>query len=100
MGYDTNALYLNSVMQDMPTGRYTRLQKEIELRPESAQLTGETAADWLALESERTGFSIRHQTNEREKRIDKLPVDGWCREPKKIAYQFLGCYSQGNPCTR
>ena len=55
------------------------------------------AAEWLTWESERTGHSIRHQVNGREKRIGKLPVDGWC-STTKTAYQYHGCYYHGHPC--
>ena len=99
VGYDANALYMWSLMQDMPMGWYTRRRVEKDFRPESAQLYGQTAAEWLTWESERTGFSIRHQINGREKRIGKHRVDGWCSETK-TAYQFHGCFFHGCPCTR
>ena len=54
------------------------------------------AIQWLTRESERTGLSIRHQANGREKRIGKLPVDGWCAQTH-TAYQFHGCYFHGCP---
>ena len=38
VGYDANALYLLSLMQDMPMGWYTRRWEENAFRPESAQL--------------------------------------------------------------
>ena len=38
VGYDANALYLWSLMQDMPMGWYTRRREENDFRPESAQL--------------------------------------------------------------
>ena len=99
VGYDANALYLWSLMQDMPMGWYTRRRFENDFRPESAQLYGQMASEWLTWESERTGLSIRHQTNGREKRIGKHRVDGWCSETKK-AYQFQGCFFHGCPCTQ
>ena len=99
VGYDANALYLWSLMQDMPTGWYTRRRFENDFRPESAQLYGQMASEWLTWESERTGLSIRHQTNGREKRIGKHRVDGWCSETK-TAYQFQGCFFHGCSCNR
>ena len=99
VGYDANALYLWSLMQDMPMGWYTRRREENDFRPESAQLYGQMAAEWLTWESERTGRVIRHQINGREKRIGKLLVDGWCSETK-TAYQYHGCFFHGHPCTR
>ena len=47
VGYDANALYLWALMQDMPTGWYTRRREQNAFRPESAQLYGQMAAEWL-----------------------------------------------------
>ena len=76
VGYDANALYLWAIMQDMPTGWYTRRREENKFRPQQAQPYGQMAIQWLTRESDRTGCTIRHQGNGREKRIGKLPVDG------------------------
>ena len=99
VGYDANALYLWSLIQDMPTGWYTRRREDNVFRPESTQLYGQMASEWLTWESERSGRVIRHQINSREKRIGKLLVDGWCSETK-TAYQYHGCFFHGHPCTR
>ena len=96
VGYDANALYLWAIMQDMPTGWYVRRREENGFRPQQAQPYGQMAIQWLTRESERTGLSIRHQANGREKRIGKLPVDGWCAQTH-TAYQFHGCYFHGCP---
>ena len=96
VGYDANALYLWALMQDMPTGWYVRRREENGFRPQQAQPYGQMAIQWLTRESERTGLSIRHQANGREKRIGKLPVDGWCAQTH-TAYQFHGCYFHGCP---
>ena len=96
VGYDANALYLWALMQDMPTGWYVRRREENGFRPQQAQPYGQMAIQWLTRESERTGLSIRHQANGREKRIGKLPVDGWCAETR-TAYQFHGCVWHGCP---
>ena len=95
-GYDANALYLWAIMQDMPTGWYMRRREENGFRPQQAQPYGQMAVQWLTWESHRTGYSIRHQANGREKRIGKLPVDGWCAETR-TAYQFHGCFWHGCP---
>ena len=95
-GYDANALYLWAIMQDMPTGWYTRRREENGFRPQQAQPYGQMAIQWLTRESDRTGCTIRHQGNGREKRIGKLPVDGWCAETR-TAYQFHGCFWLGCP---
>ena len=91
VGYDANALFLWSLMQDMPMGWYTRRREDNDFRPESAQLYGQMAAEWLTWESERSGGVIRHQINSREKRIGKLLVEGWCSETKTV-YQYNRCF--------
>ena len=96
VGYDANALYLWALMQDMPTGWYTRRREENKFRPQQAQPYGQMAAQWLTSVSFTTGHTIRHQSNGREKRVGKLLVDGWCAETR-TAYQFHGCYFHG--CT-
>ena len=80
VGYDANALYLWALMQDMPTGWYTRRGEERQFRPQQAQPFGQMAVQWLTWEAAKNGCAIRHQVNGREKRIGKLPVDGWCPE--------------------
>ena len=96
VGYDANALYLWAIMQDMPTGWYTRRREENKFRPQQAQPYGQMASQWLTSVSFTTGHTIRHQSNGREKRVGKLLVDGWCAETR-TAYQFHGCYFHG--CT-
>ena len=96
VGYDANALYLWALMQDMPTGWYTRRRAEKQFRPQPAQPYGQMAVQWLIWEAAKNGCTIRHQVNGREKRIGKLPVDGWCPE-SHTAYQFHGCYFHGCP---
>ena len=96
VGYDANALYLWALMQDMPTGWYTRRRAEKQFRPQPAQPYGQMAVQWLTWEAAKNGCTIRHQVNGREKRIGKLPVDGWCAETR-TAYQFHGCFWNGCP---
>ena len=94
VSYDTNALYLWSLMQEMPMVWYTRRREENDFRPKSTHRYGQMAAEWLTLKSKRTGRAIRHHINGREKRIGKLPVDGWCSETN-TACQFHGCFYHG-----
>ena len=96
VGYDANALYLWALMQDMPTGLYTRRREERQFRPQQAQPFGQMAVQWLTWESAKNVCAIRHQVNGREKRIGKLPVDGRCPETR-TAYQFHGCFFHGCP---
>ena len=58
-GYDANALYIWAIMQDMPTGWYTRRREENGFRPQQAQPYGQMAIQWLTRESDRTGCTIR-----------------------------------------
>ena len=80
VGYDTNALYLWAIMQDMPTGQYTR---RLESDGFKKQWSGKVTVEWL--------IQIRHQYNNTEKRIGahRLPVDGFCSETQTV-YQFHG----------
>ena len=96
VGYDANALYLWALMQDMPTGGYTRRRVENGFRPQAAQPYGQMTVQWLNREAHRTGCTIRHQANGREKRVGKLSVDGWCAD-RNTAYQFHGCFWHGCP---
>ena len=96
VGYDGNALYLWVLMQDIPTGWYMRRRADNGFSPQQAQPYGQMAVQWLTWESDRTGYSIRHQVNGWEKRIGKLPVDGWCAK-MHTAYPFHGCYFHGCP---
>ena len=73
-----------------------RRRAETGFRPQQAPPYGQMAVQWLTWESVRTERSIRHQVNGREKRIGKLPVDGWCAKTH-TAYQFHGCYFHGCP---
>ena len=96
VGYDAYAMYMWALMQDMATGWYTRRREERQFRPQQAQPFGQMAVQWLTWEAAKNGCAIRHQVNGREKRIGKLPVDGWCPETR-TAYQFHGCFYHGCP---
>ena len=96
VGYDANALYLWALMQDMPTGWYTRRREERQFRPQQALPFVQMAVQWLTWEAAKNGCAIRHQVIGRDKRIGKLPVDGWCPETR-TAYQFHGCFFHGCP---
>ena len=55
VGYDANALYLWALMQEMPTGWYTRLRAEKQFRPQPAQPYGQMAVQWLTWEAAKNG---------------------------------------------
>ena len=66
VGYDANDLYLWALMQDMPTGWYTRRREENQFRPQQAQPFGQMTVQWLTWEAAKNGCAIRHQVNGRE----------------------------------
>ena len=88
LGYDANALYLWAIMQDMPTGSYTRRRAETHFKPEHSR---RMADEWIAWEARQRGIKIRHQLNNTEKRIGarRLPVDGFHSESQTV-FQFHG----------
>ncbi len=88
VGYDANALYLWAIMQDMPTGQYTRRLESDNLKK---QWSGKMAVEWLEWQAKLRGVSIRHQYNNTEKRIGarRLPVDGFSAETQTV-FQFHG----------
>ena len=57
VGYDANALYLWALMQDMPTGWYTRRREERQFRPQQAQPFGQMAVQWFTWEAAKNAQS-------------------------------------------
>ena len=86
VGYDANALYLWAIMQDMPTGSFTRRREETGFKRESSS---RMATEWLEWKAHEGGIFIRHQMNNTEKRIGerKIPVDGF-HGPSQTVFQF------------
>ena len=99
VGYDADALYLLSLMQDMPTGPYITRSVKDHFKPIHAYGHGETAVQWLDWLVHSESISIQHQFNRKERRIGvrQIPVDGYCKETKSV-YQFHGCYFHGHRC--
>ena len=97
VGYDTNALYLWALMQNMPTGSYTRRLGENEFKPKRSV---RIAIGWLECVALKEQIHVRHQLNNTEKRIGdrKLPVDGFNPQTQTV-YQFHGCYWHGHDCS-
>ena len=58
VGYDANALYLWALMQDLPTGSYTRRLADNEFKPKSSVRMAIEWLDWVAAHKER--IHIRH----------------------------------------
>ena len=96
VGYDANALYLWAIMQDMPTGSFTRRREETGFKKESSSKMATERLEWKAHEG---GIFIRHQMNNTEKRIGerKIPVDGF-HGPSQTVFQFHGCFWHGHNC--
>ena len=96
VGYDANALYLWAIMQNMPTGSFTRRREETGFKKESSI---KLATEWLEWEAQNRNIHIRHQINATEKRIGerRLPVDGF-HGPSQTVFQFHGCWWHGHDC--
>jgi G:T-mismatch repair DNA endonuclease (very short patch repair protein)/DNA-directed RNA polymerase subunit RPC12/RpoP len=99
VGFDANALYLWSMMQDMPTGSPIRRRGENNFRPEFTEKYGRMAWTWLEHISQTNNIKIEHKYNGGEYRVGQhnLPVDGFYREEKTI-FQFHGCLFHGHTC--
>ena len=97
VGYDANALYLWALIQNMPTGSYTRRMAENEFKPKSSV---RMAIEWLEWVAHKEAVYVRHQLNNTEKRIGgrKLPMDGFHAQTQTV-YQFHGCYWHGHDCS-
>ena len=88
VGYDFNALYLWTIMQNMPTSAFTRRREETGFKKESSV---KMATEWLEWVASQRGIQIRHQVNDTEKRIGarRLSVDGF-HGPSQTVFQFHG----------
>jgi len=91
-GFDSNALYLHSIMQPMPTGCYLRRLAAENFKP---QFSLKMAVEWLEWESYTRGIPIRHQYNNTDKRLGQraLPVDGF-HGPSLTVFQFQCKYNK------
>ncbi|KAI8519519.1 hypothetical protein Bbelb_027760 [Branchiostoma belcheri] len=100
IGFDANALYLWSLMENMPTGYYIRRQAETGFVKEySAPSRGRMATEWLDWVGHSRGTVIRNKFNHTEKCIGhrQVPVDGFCSTTGEI-FQFHGCFWHGHNC--
>ena len=95
IGYDTNALYRWALMQDAPTGSYTRRREETNFKKESSV---RMADEWLEWEAKQCNIQIRYRLKDTEKRIGdrQLPVDGF-HSPSRTMFQFQGIYCTTPP---
>lgn len=97
-GFDANALYLWSTMQELPTGFLIRRRRENGFRAEFSQTFGQQALEWLEWTANTHNFFIQHKYNFGEKRIGQhgIPVDGF-HESSKTVFQYHGCIFHGCP---
>jgi hypothetical protein len=77
IGFDANALYLWSIMQDMSTGHFVLRKDETGFRRETPRRYECMVINWLEWEALPSRQSIRQQGNDSEKLIGmkRLPVD-------------------------
>ena len=88
----SNALYLCSMMEDMPTGHPFRRRKENDFYCETmGPRYGQLSREWLEWIAHVERKKIRHQFNGKERTFKigtkRIPVDGWDGER---VYQFHG----------
>ena len=97
VGYDANALYLWAVMQNIPTGSFTRRVAENQFKPKGSM---KMAIEWLEWVVQQERIHICHQLNNTKKRIGdrRLPVDRFNAQTQTV-YQFHGCYWHGHNCS-
>ena len=87
IGFDANALYLWSIMHNMPTGHFVRHKMETEFKRETPRSYECMAIQWLEWEARQSGLYVQHNGNNKEKKIGKYPVDDFCKETNTI-FQF------------
>ena len=83
IGFDANALYLWSIMQDMPTGHFLLRKEETGFRRETPRRYEHMIINWLEWEALQSGQYIRHHANDSEKLMGMkhLPVDDFAETP-------------------
>lgn len=97
VGYDSNALYLWAIDQEMPTGPFVRRRVEDGFKPKKRDRFM-LMYDWLDYIAQRQRLRIQHKLNTgKEKKIDHYPVDGY-DESSNTVFQFHGCYWHGHDC--
>ena len=96
LGLDANALYLDCLAQNMPTGIYIRRRDEESFKKEYPLPLSAVSTEWLAYIEQEDNINIQHARNGGEHKIGpkRVPVDGYCKETK-IVYNFHGCWFHG-----
>ncbi len=70
-------------MQNMQTGSFTRRREEIRIKKVSSS---KMATQWLEWEAAERVVRIRHQMNDTEKHMRRIPVDG-LHGPSQTVFQ-------------
>ena len=93
IGYDANAFYLWSIMQEMPTSHFVRRKSENQFRRDTPRRYERMAIEWLKWKAQQSGYYVRHQGNDKEMAIGRkrLQVDGYVKETSMV-YEFQGWY--------
>ena len=102
LGFDANALYLESIGKPMPVGPFVRRLADTEFQPEirDKYMSAYYWMDWLIHAYHKP---IQHKLNTgREVKIGKYPVDGFLPpvnpDDKATVFQFHGCFWHGHLC--
>ena len=69
VGYDANALYLWSMMQDMPTGSPIRRSADNNVLPKFSKKYGRLTWTWMEYEALTESVDIQHKFNTGEYRV-------------------------------
>ena len=95
-GFDTNALYLWAIMQDMPTGFFVRYKEANEYCSETPHKIRLASYQWLSWVAATEDKFIQHSFNIGERCLTSrnLLVDGFCQETNGV-FQFMGCFFHG-----
>ena len=97
IGFDANALYLNSISQNHPCGPFVRRKAENGFKPEKRDKYY-LMYEWMDYVAESKGINVQHKLNTgKEKKVGPYPVDGFDQEHNTI-FQFNGCYWHGHLC--
>ena len=101
LGVDANALYLWSMMQEMPTGNPRIRRFENGFAYTHSRKNSMAAHGWLQFLTWKDNIQILHENNDKEFRIGQhnLPVDGYCEESNTV-FQFHGCFWHGHNCNK
>ena len=91
LGLDANALYLFSLSQAMPSGRYTRFLKEKEqdkFIPQTNKLWNQMEEEWLQYRAYTDNVDIQSKMSGKQAKFDhgnqRFFVDGYCAETNII----------------